>query len=112
MEDIERGHMINVFLVRNGATTVWQRMRQDLRGSVCIRAPGAQEGESPEGNAQMKEIIATAMKENFNCTNRRFDVFMTMSRGVDFAAEFVARTCARTFARAWLRIFSSFHPLI
>merc|ERR1711879_300687 len=27
-------------------------------------------------------------KENFYNTNRRFDVFMTMSRGVDFAADF------------------------
>lgn len=88
MEDIWRGYMINVFLVRNGATKIWQQTRKELRDSVCIRAPGTQLGESPEGNAHMKEIIATAMMENFCNANRQFDVLMTMSRGVDSVADF------------------------
>jgi hypothetical protein len=86
--DSQCGGMLNIFLVRNGAMKIWQQLRKHLRGSVCVRSPGSFGAESPEGKAEMKETIATAMGNHHLMGGSRFDIFMTHSRGVDSAAEF------------------------
>lgn len=90
----ERGPMVNVFLVRNGALKILNQVRTRLHSSVCVRAPGSQHAESPQGMAEMQATIAAAMNENYRNEHRRFDVFMTMSRGVDLAADFYAQLSA------------------